>query len=227
MHNGSERRDPLRAIFADIGERRRAGKHEVLHRAGDPPRYAYLLCEGWIGRTRANDAGETAFTAVHIAGDVIGLDVLSGGPLDDDVAALTEAAVLRVPIPALRERVAGRAEAAMVVVDLLAAEAAFLREALLAIGRQTSTERLSTFIAQTHGRLLAAGLVRPDATRFELPLTQVQLAAVTGMTGVHVNRVLRQLRDAGVMDVRGGMVRLGSGSDVAAERDRPRAAATA
>ena len=76
------------------------------------------------------------------------------------------------------------------------------------MGRQSSAERLGTFLRQTRRRLIAAGLLGEDETRFELPLTQAQLASVTGMTGVHVNRVLRQLRKAGLVDVRGGTVRI-------------------
>lgn len=201
-------RDRLRAIFLEHGERRQVRRGDVLHTAGDPVRYIHLLVEGWIGRIRANAAGEAAFTALHIADDVIGLDAIAGGLLDDDIVALTDAVVLRVPRDVVRGGVAADMDAAMVLVRLLAAETRFLREALVAVGRQSSIERMSTFVLQTYRRLVAAGLVTEGATRFGLPLTQAQLAAVTGMTGVHVNRVLRMLREAQCVDVRGGMVRI-------------------
>ena len=203
-----EPRDALGAIFLERGERRQARRGDVLHVAGDTLRNMHMLTTGWIGRVRANAAGDQAFTGIHIAGDVVGLDAVTGGRLDDDLIALTDVAVLRMPSEALRARVAADAEAAMVLVRLLAADAGFLREALLAIGRQNSVERIGAFILQTYHRLVAAGIVAEGATRFELPLTQAQLAAVTGMTGVHVNRVIRLLRDARCVDIRGGMVRI-------------------
>ena len=201
-------RDGLRAIFFERGERRQVRRGDVLHIAGDPVRHLYLLVEGWIGRIRANAAGETAFTALYIANDAVGVDAVAGGLLDDDIVALTDAVVLRVPRDVARAGIVADMDAAMVLVRLLTAETAFLREALMAVGRQSSTERLSTFVLQTYRRLIAAGLVAEGATRFELPLTQAQMAAVTGMTGVHVNRVLRLLRDGGCLDVRNGTARI-------------------
>lgn len=204
----AEQRDPLRAIFRECGEQRRVRRGDRLHAAGRPPQYIYLLEAGWIGRSRVNAAGEAAFTAVHIAGDLVGADAIGGGALADDLFALTNASVLRVATDILRARVSRDPDAAIILVDLLAADAGYLREALLALGRQSSPERLSTFILQTYHRLVAAGLLPSGATRFELPLTQAQMAAVTGMTGVHVNRVLRMLREARYLDVRGGVVRI-------------------
>lgn len=96
----------------------------------------------------------------------------------------------------------------MGVATLLAAECTFLREALLAVGHQSSSERIATFLLQTYDRLVFTGAISGGADTFDMPLTQTQLAAATGMTPVHINRVLRKLREAGIVDVQQGAARI-------------------
>lgn len=157
---------------------------------------------------RSNAAGDLAFTGVHITGDLVGADAVLNERLDDDIVALTHGSVLRIRVDVMLALMSEDAGTAIAVARLLAADGLFLREALLAIGRQSSSERLSTFVLQTYHRLVAARLVPQDAMSFDLPLTQAQLAAVTGLTGVHVNRVLKLLRDSGCVEFRSGVVHI-------------------
>lgn len=198
----------LPAIFVRHNDRREIARRAVLHRAGDPVRHVWLVTAGWFARCRSGPAGTDAFTAVHVPGDVIGLDALHDEQLGDELRALSEATVLRLPLDSLRTAVAADGGAALEVVRLLAADAGYLREALFAIGTQSSVERLTTFFLQTYRRLQGAGLLAANADRFPLPLTQVQLGAVTGLTSVHINRVLKQLRDARLLAFRSGSVHL-------------------
>lgn len=213
--------DPLRAIFAEWGVSRALRRGERLHAAGEPLEHVYLLQQGWIGRTRSAASGEAAFTAVHIAGDVVAADGMYAERTDDDLHALTRGAALRLPAARLRAAVGRDDGAAAVLMRLLAAEAGFLREALFAVGRLSSTERLSVFVLQTFRRQVEAGLLAPDARAFDLPFTQGQLAGVTGMTPVHLNRVLRALREGGCLELVGGVARIGD--MVALERAAGRA----
>ena len=169
--------------------------------------HAYLITHGWFGRFRTNIGGAGAFTAIYLPGDVIGLDALPTGLLHDEVTALMDGAVLRLPLQQLADSIADGGEVAREAVRRLAADSALLREALFAVGAQSSTERLSTFTLQTHDRVIAAGLTLPGGG-FRMPLTQVQLGAVTGLTSVHVNRVLRRLRLEGLIDFQNGIMRV-------------------
>ncbi len=205
--DGSDRRDPLRALFAQ-GEARAVTRGERLHAAGEPLAHVHLLAEGWIGRSRSTEAGEAAFTGVHIAGDVVGADGLINATVDDDLFGLSDGTVRRLPAGAVREAAARDPGVAAALLELLAADTGFLREALFAVGRLSSGERLATFFLQTFRRLVAAGLIAPDARRFPLPMTQTQLAAVTGVTAVHLNRVLQMLRGVGCVEMQNGHVRI-------------------
>lgn len=203
---GAER---LRALFRGMGQMRHARRGDYLYRAGATLSHLFMIEAGWLSRLRVNTAGKAAFTALHIHGEIVGLDGLASERLDDDVVALTSATVLRVPVGALRAATSQDGVAMMGIATLLAAECGFLREALLAVGHQSSHERIATFLLQTYDRLVFTGAVAPGVQSFELPLTQTQLAAATGMTPVHINRILRKLREGGIVDVQQGVVHLG------------------
>lgn len=198
----------LTALFKAREDRRQVRHRDRLHRPGDLMASIYLVTEGWFGRFRSGRDGGEAFTAVYMAGDVIGLDGLWDSRLRDEFVALSDGALLRVSVSDARGGIEAGGALALEIAELLAADSGFLREALFAVGTQSSHDRLRIFLTQTYRRLLDAKLIRPDADRFDLPLTQAQLGAVTGMTPVHVNRVLRSLRLDGLVNVRGGEVRI-------------------
>lgn len=206
MRAGQE--DRLRARFHRNGSARAISRGERLHDAGAALSHVYLIEKGWIGRSRCTQAGDAAFTGIYIVGDVVGADGILSEHLDDDLIALTNGSVFRSPTAAFRASESQDAEAAMALVGLLAADSGFLREALFSTGRQSSSERLSTFILQTFHRQVSASIITQDARAFDLPLSQSQLAAVTGVTTVHLNRTLQVLRAAGCVDVRDGVVRI-------------------
>ena len=198
----------LHALFAGQDDRREVHRRAHLHRSGDMLHHAYLVASGWFGRFRMGSSGSEAVTAVYLPGDIIGLDALFDQQSRDEVTALSDGAVLRLPLATVRDAVEGGGRAALEAARLLAADSGFLREALFAVGTQSSIERLSTFILQTYDRLVQTGQIPAGADRFALPLTQSHLGAVTGLTSVHVNRVLKQLRVAGLVEIRGGSVRV-------------------
>ncbi len=83
-----------------------------------------------------------------------------------------------------------------------------MREAVFAIGNRPSAQRLSEFVLQTYHRQVSAGLIEQGVRSFALPLNQAQLAAVIGVTSVHLNRTLRVLRSAGHLKLRKGLVEI-------------------
>ena len=78
------------------------------------------------------------------------------------------------------------------------------RERILSVGRRSALARIAHLICELNVRLEIVGLAAGG--RFELPLTQADLADVTGLTSVHVNRMLKKLRDDGIVTLRAGDV---------------------
>ena len=209
LRTGSPGCGPLRGFFLQHGSPERFDRDACVHRAGERTIYAYLLQEGWIARVRTDDAANSAFNALHIAGDLVGVDGLPEIACDD-LVALTKIAVIKLPFSTLRAGAAGDAKIGLSLADFLATETMFLREALFAVGRQPSAGRLCTFLLQTYHRLIAAGLIDGAARQFELPLTQVELGTALGLTSVHVNRTLKRLREQGWLEFYSGVVRIGN-----------------
>lgn len=196
----------LTALFEAAGERQEVARRARLQASGARLNHAFLVVSGWFGRSRTGPGGAEAFTAVYMAGDAIGLDALPDGCFADEVTALSPGVVLRLPLVELRRAVAEQPAVAAEVVRVLSHETRLLREALVAVGTQSSVQRLSTFLVQTHDRLVAMRQIAPGAPSWPLPLTQGQLGAVLGLTSVHVNRVLKVLSREGVLELRSGMV---------------------
>ncbi len=79
---------------------------------------------------------------------------------------------------------------------------AITREWLVGLGQRTSVERLGHLFCELWVRLNAVGLATADS--FEMRITQVELAEAMGITAVHLSRVLREMRGAGLIRLSGG-----------------------
>lgn len=86
-------------------------------------------------------------------------------------------------------------------------EAATLRTWIVNLGQRQAHERMAHFICEVAQRMAHHGLVLPCG-RFEIPLTQHELADALGLTAVHVNRVLKRLRSEGLIDFQSGIVEI-------------------
>jgi CRP-like cAMP-binding protein len=99
-------------------------------------------------------------------------------------------------------------------------DAAVQRERILSIGRRSALARIAHLMCELFVRLDVVGLT--EGSSFRLPITQLDLADATGLTSVHVNRMLRQLRGDGLMTFRNAVVEIHDlpGLERVAEFDR-------
>ena len=79
---------------------------------------------------------------------------------------------------------------------------AISREWLVSMGRRTAIERCAHFLCELRVRLEHVGLA--SGAMFDLEFTQVDLADVLGLSAVHVNRILQELRRTGLIKLSGG-----------------------
>jgi CRP-like cAMP-binding protein len=160
-------------------------------REGEPPNHCALLLSGFAYRHKVTGDGGRQILSVHMSGEFVDLQNSFLGVADHNVQALTRIEVATIPIAAL-ERLAfehpdvGRAMWIDTLVD-----AAIFREWMVNVGRRDSLSRMAHLLCEFALRLETAGLA--GHRRYELPMTQEQLADCTGLTPVHVNRVLKEL----------------------------------
>lgn len=167
---------------------------------GTPVREAAVLLSGWACRVRQFADGRRQVLSLLLPGDLIGVCRQCHPLAVTTVFTLTE--VVLCPAPSTVGR-PGLAEAYAVSGAL---EEAYLFRQIARLGRLSAYERIADWLLEIRDRLTAVGLT--DGGRLPMPLTQEVLADALGLTSVHVNRTLQSLRRDGLIEWRGGAVRL-------------------
>ena len=180
-------------------------------REGDATTSCMILVSGFIHRFRLTEGGGRQILAIYVAGDPIDFDRLYLPVADDGLQAIRESVVARIYQQDLRDLLAERPAIAEAVFRSLLVDASIFREWTLNVGRRDARARIAHLICEIAVRLAAQGF---DLGSMSLPLTQDQIADATGLTSVHVNRMLKTLRAEGSIDrVAGGLITV---SDLAA-----------
>jgi CRP-like cAMP-binding protein len=187
-----------RAIIALPMTLRTLDPASYLVREGDEPIYCCVILSGFAYRHKITGEGARQIIALHIPGEFIDLQNSFLEISDHNVQALTRCEVGFVPreaVQAISEAFpnVGRAFWTDTLID-----ASVFREWTVNVGRRTSITRIAHLLCEFALRLEAAGLSEHD--RYELPMTQEQLADAVGLTPVHVNRVLKELGRLGLIE---------------------------
>ncbi len=193
-------------IEAAITEVKTFGPRKIVARAGEPLTNSTLLLEGIMSRYLDDRNGLRQLVAIHFPGDFLDLHAFPLKVLDHDVATLTTATVATVPhaeIDAIADEMPQLVRKLWFATLL---DAAIHRAWLFRLGRLDATGRVAHFLCETNARLFSAGL--SDGRRFALALTQADLAEICGLTTVHVNRVMRQLREEQLCVFRSSLVEI-------------------
>ena len=171
--------------------------HSYMVREGERVMSAKLLIDGLAYRHKVTVDGLRQIVSLHIAGDFADLEGSLLPAADHNVQVLATCTVAQVPRDAVLELTAryGAVAQAMWIDTLI--DASVYREWVVNVGRRDARQAMCHFLCEFGRRLETAGLARAGA--YELPMTQEQLADTLGVTPVHVNRVLRELDDEGVL----------------------------
>jgi CRP-like cAMP-binding protein len=188
------------ALLSLPGELTTVAANRDFVRLGERVDRACLIVSGLAGRFGQTRNGERLITALHIPGDMADLHSVPLPNAATALNALTETVIYRVPhgdLHALGRRFPMLAEAFWrdCMVD-----AAILSEWALRNGRLPAKARIAHLICELSRRTAVAE--GRDQVAFDWPLSQIQLADVTGLTSVHANRMLRELREEGVARIR-------------------------
>jgi CRP-like cAMP-binding protein len=168
-----------------------------LVREGDPPRRCCVLLSGLAFRQKVTGDGERQILALHVPGEALDFQNLLLSVSDHSVQMLTRGTVADIPKSALLELTTNRPGVMRAVMRSTLIEASIFREWVLNVGRRDARSRLSHLLCEFASRLEQFGLAGHG--EFELPMTQEQLADATGLTAVHVNRVLKSLERDGLI----------------------------
>lgn len=172
-------------------------QHHYVVRQGDRAQYSCLMLSGFSVRHKIVGGGFRQILAIHMKGEMVDLQNSLLGTADHSVQMLTRGKVAMIPRDevvrlAFDRPAVGRAMWIDTLVD-----ASISREWTANVGRRDARTRIAHVLCEFALRLKLAGL--GEQTGYDLPMTQEQLADATGLTSVHVNRMLRALEADGLI----------------------------
>lgn len=169
-----------------------------LVQEGDQVTECCLLWSGYAFRYKVAANGNRQIVSFHLAGDMLDLQHVLLAKADHSLRTLTEATVAWVPIPAMKALIEQHPRIGEALWRDTLIDASIFREWVLNVGRRDAKSRVAHMLCEFAVRREAAGLGTPE--RFDLPMGQQHIADATGLTAIHVNRVLMALANEGVIE---------------------------
>ena len=192
-------------VLSDLYRRRRqfAVGRDMLHQ-GQSDQTAFILAEGWVCSYILLPNGSRQIVDFQIPGDFLGLRSILFRTSDHSVEPITPVAASEVHLSDLLSAFARTPRLATAVLWAASRDEAMVVEHLVGLGRRNAAERTGHFLLELAARLRLVGI--GDKTGYDCPLSQYQLADALGLSAVHINRVLRELRESGFVTFQGGRV---------------------
>jgi CRP-like cAMP-binding protein len=189
-----------RAIRGAVSEYRDYKADFTFIRRGELLAHSTLLLDGLMCRYKDLSDGQRQITELHVAGDFADLHSFTLKRLDHNVKTMTPCKIAIVPHENLRAITEEFPHLTRVFWFSTNLDAAIHREWELSLGRRKAVARIANLFCELLVRLGLTGLA--DPTGYNLDVTQDELAECLGLTAVHVNRSLKELRTLGLVEFR-------------------------
>ncbi|WP_170209855.1 Crp/Fnr family transcriptional regulator [Sphingomonas oligophenolica] len=199
-------RAELVTLDSAMSRTRTVDPRTAIVRRGEYINVSTYLISGYICRYMDDREGHRQLVALHVPGDFVDLHAFPMKRLDHDVASLGPVEIGTYEHETLARIGTDSPHLTRMLWYSTLLDAAMHREWIFRLGRLGAVGRVAHFFCEIDARLAMVGL--SEDHRFTLPLTQADLAEATGLTGVHVNRTLRRLREDGLMSFRHGAVEI-------------------
>jgi CRP-like cAMP-binding protein len=177
--------------------------HEFLAREHEQPTGLFHILEGWACRYRLLNDGRRQITALYLPGDYCEVQWALGRAPSQPIVALTNVRARKTPcrVPTSSS---GEAQQGFWknLIDGCERQAAWL----VTLGRRSAVERLAHLLLELYERMRKSGLAYGQ--QCALPLTQMDIADLTGLTPVHVNRTLQSMRASGLIEFQSKWLRI-------------------
>jgi len=188
-----------RAIRAAVAEVREVRADELVVRSGELLNSSIILLDGWLARSKDLPGGERQVTELHVAGDFPDLHGFTLKRLDDDITALSDCRLAVVPHERILDITMQFPRLGRVYWFSTNVDAAIQRELSLSLGQRSAISRMAHLFCELYVRLDVVGRTRDSGYQF--PLTQRELSECLGLTVVHANRTLQELRRRNLVEL--------------------------
>ena len=198
--------DEERVIRGAVSETQRIPADEIFVRSGQELTSSTLLLSGWMARSKDLPSGERQVTELHVVGDFVDLHGFTLKRLDHEVVTLSECVIGVVPHDRLLKITTQHPHLARVYWFCTNVDAAIHREWALSLGQRSAISRMANLFCELYLRLRVVG--RTTGHGYEFPLTQRELSECLGLTVVHANRTLQELRRRGLVEMENRFVNI-------------------
>jgi CRP-like cAMP-binding protein len=171
---------------------RELGPDEDIVREGDRPAESCLVLSGMACRYKITETGKRQIMSFHIAGEIPDLQSLHLHTMDHSLSTITPCRLAFIAHQTLHALFAQHPRLASVFWRETLIDAAVFREWVINVGRRDALTRLAHLLCELFLRHKAVGLATDHS--FEFPLSQSELGDALGLSTVHVNRTLQELR---------------------------------
>lgn len=165
---------------------------------GDVFRSVPLILKGWVGASKNLSDGRWQTLSVFIEGDICNYGLGNFDTADHTLRALTDVIVLDIPCEHLDELMLIRPDLGRALRRSSLVQSAIARERVLSLGQRKAKERCAHLICELFWRLRANDGAKNNEIDF--PLTQEEVGSIIGVSTVHANRMLQDLRLAGLIE---------------------------
>lgn len=179
---------------------RQIGPRQDIIREGEEPIDVNLVLSGWAYRHKHLEDGRRQIIAYFLPGDLCDHNVSVLREMDHSVSTITPVTIAAVSRETLDKITINHPRITQALWWESLVTSAIQREWTVNLGQRSATERMAHLLCELFLRLQAVNLV--DGNRCEFPITQAELADATGLSPVHVNRTLQELRAAGVIELK-------------------------
>jgi CRP-like cAMP-binding protein len=177
----------------------------VIFSQGDSNDRIYIVESGWGCISHELSGGQRQILDFALTGDVVVPQSHGGGSAETFVAQ-TDLSLLVASTKALTAAAMKSPHLFSFIVGSVVRNSAIIAQHLTNVGRRSALERTAHLLLELTVRLQRVGAV--DRSGFDCPLTQYDLADALGLTPIHVNRMLRELRERRFIEFRQGHIRL-------------------
>jgi CRP-like cAMP-binding protein len=178
----------------------------VIISESDQPRELFIVQEGWLHSSLVLGNGSRQILGFHFQGEILGLSLLAFSDSTETVAAVTDVTLCPFSRERLGAVIAEHPRLAALLLSLAVAGRSTLADRLASIGRTSARARVSALLCEIYRRLRLLGHASEGS--IQLPLTQEDIGDATGLTAVHVNRMMRGLALDGLIDRYAGQLRV-------------------
>jgi CRP-like cAMP-binding protein len=193
------------AVLERLHQRRRsfvAGR-DLVHQ-GQTDQAAYILASGWVCSYKLQPDGTRQIVDFQIAGDFLGLRSVLLRTSEHSFEPIVDIQAVEVLASDLLDAFEQTPRLATAILWAASRDEAMVVEHLVGMGQRDAEARMAHLLLELGAKLALVGL--GSKAGYACPLTQYHLADALGLSAVHVNRVLRKLREDGLATFRNGRV---------------------